>query len=108
MQAAYDVKLGDGFRPAFASAMPNFFERPSISFGILCALSESTQLAARYANIGRIDVPVYIEPSYVAVHPLTDQVRHVADREDIRGTVERHAVFERQARAGAHLVQDRQ
>ena len=106
MQSADDVEFRDGFAPAFARAMPHFFERHGVGFGIAHALAERAQPAARHANVGRVDVAVDVEICGVAVHPLAHQIRHVAQRQNILVAIERNAIFERQPFAGFHLFAD--
>jgi hypothetical protein len=47
----------------------------------------------RHANIGGIDVPVDIEVRYVAVSLLANVVRQPSNRQQIRRSVQRDAVF---------------
>ena len=56
MEAAYNVELGDRFRPAFPCPVPDFFERPGVGFGIFGFLSERAELATGHADIGGVDV----------------------------------------------------
>ena len=107
VQSADDVEFGDGLAPAFAGALPDLFQRHGVRLGVAHALAEGAQAATGHAHIGGIDVPVDVEVGLRAVQAFAHQVGQVAERQDIGGAVERHAVLERQALAGFHLVADR-
>ena len=106
MQPAHDVELGDGLAPAFAGAVPDLFERHGVGLGIAHPLAERAQPATGHAHVGGIDVAVDVEVGDVAVQALAHQVGQVAERQDVGGAVERHAVLERQPLAGFHLFAD--
>ena len=107
MQSADDVELGDRFAPALARDMPDLLERHGVGLRILGSLAERAQPATGHADIGGIDVAVDVEVSDVAVQALAHQVGHVAERENVRGPVERDAVVVGQALARLHLLEDR-
>ncbi len=94
MQAAHNVELGDRFAPSFARPLPHFFERHRVGARVLGLFSERAQPATGHANVGRVDVPVYVVISAVAVHPLAHDVGQIAYRENIGGAVQRGAVVE--------------
>ena len=95
MQAADDVELGDRFasspRPA---RCPDLVERHRVRLRIARLLAERAEPAAGHADVGRIDVAVDVEVRDVAVQPLAHDVGHVAERQDVGGAVQRHAVVE--------------
>ena len=107
MQAAHDVKFGDGFAVALAGLVPDLFERHRVRLGIALLLAERAQLATGHADIGGIDVAVDVEVSLVAVQALADLVRQPADAQQIRSAVNRQAVLVGQPLAGVDLGADR-
>ena len=106
MQSADDVKLGDRFGPASARGLPHLVERHRVRLRIARFLAERAQPAARNADIRRVDVAVHVEVRDVAVQPLADDVRHVAERQDVRRAIQRHAVVEAKPLAGLDFVQN--
>src|SRR3954452_17364518 len=103
MQAADDVELGDRFAPALAGAMPDLLERHRVRLGIAHPLAESAQPATRDANVGGVDVAVDVEVGGIAVQALPDDVGEIAERKNVAGAVEGHAVLEREPLAREHL-----
>src|ERR1017187_2816841 len=106
MQAAHDMEFGDRFAPAFARALPYLVERHGVCLGIAHALAESAQPATRHTNVGGVNVPVDVEVSGIAVHPLANQVGQIPQRQDIAGAVERYAIVEGEPLAGFHFSTD--
>ena len=49
-------------------------------------------------------MPVHVEVRHISVHPLAHQVGQIAKRQNIRGAIERHAIFERETLARLHLL----
>src|SRR5579872_3684 len=74
---------------------------------ILRTLAESAQPATGHANIRGIDVPIHIEVSHVAMQTLAHQVRHVAERENVGGPIQRNAVIVRQTLTPLDLFENR-
>src|SRR5439155_9002590 len=107
MQTAHDVEFGDGFGPTLARDMPNLIERHGVRFRVFGSLSEGAQPATGYADVGGIDVPVDVEIGGGAMQTLAHQIRHVPQRENVRGLIERHAVVIGQARASLDFLEDR-
>src|SRR5674476_1026891 len=107
VQSADDVELGDGLAPAFAGALPDLFQRHGVRLGVAHPLAERAQAATGHADIGRIDVPVDVKVGFRTVQAFAHQVGQVAERQDIGGAVERHAVLERQALPRFHLAANR-
>ena len=97
MQAADDVEFGDRFAPALARVVPDLFQRHRVRFRIVRPLAERAQPATRDANIRRVDMAVDVEIRDVAVQSFANDVRHVAERKDVGGAVQRQAVVETEA-----------
>ena len=106
MQAAHDVKLRDRLAPSLAGVPPHLFERHGVGLRVVHALPEGAQAAARHADVRGVDMAVDVEIRHVAVLALAHQVGHVAHPQDVAGTVQRHAVLERQPLACLDLRAD--
>src|SRR5580698_11283357 len=107
VQTADNVELSDRFAPAFSRAVPHFVERPGISLGILGAFPEGAKLAARHADVGGIDVAVYVKPCDIAVLALSNQVGHIADGENIGAFEKGNAVVKIQADISLNFLKNR-
>ncbi len=106
MQAAHDVEFGNGFRVTMPGLFPDFLQRHGVRLGILGALAERTQFAARHADIGGIDVAVDVEEGGVAVEAFADLVGQPADAQQIGRAVNNDAVLVGQPLAGIDLGAD--
>ena len=107
MQPADDMKLGDRVRVAVSRRFPHLVERHGVGARVLGLFAERTETATRHADIGRIDVPVYVEVGYIAVQILAHEVGHVADSEQVRTAIESEAVFIIQPAPGENFIEDR-
>src|SRR5579863_10020806 len=82
MQHSDDMKLGYRFTVAGGRRLKSFFERHSIGARSVFLPSKRAQATSCYANIGGIQMAVDVEVRPVAVHPLTDGIRHPSDSQD--------------------------
>src|SRR5439155_19400209 len=89
MQAADDVELGDCLAVAGGSRLKCFFECHRVRAGSISLSTECAQPARSHTHVRRIDVPVYVEVSFMAMHPLANMVRQPAHGKNVTGTVER-------------------
>src|SRR5579862_5547983 len=107
MQAAHDMKFGDGFTVAISGLMPDLFERHRVCFRIAFLLAERAQLATGDTDIGGIDVAIDVEVSLVAVKAFANLIRHPADPQQIRSPINRQPVLKGQPLSGSDLSADR-
>src|SRR5207237_10510030 len=75
--------------------------------GALQVGAECTKRAAVNADVGRVQVRVDVVIGELAVLPLADDVRQLAQREQVRVVVEIEAVVEREPLAGLDFFTDR-
>ncbi len=73
MQAADDVKLGDGFGVSGGCGFEGFFERHGVGAGRVLLAAKGTETAGGHAYVRRIDVAVDVEVGAVAVHALAHE-----------------------------------
>src|SRR5262245_9579009 len=107
VQPANDVEFGYRFAPTDSGGLPNLLERHRVGFGISSLLAERAQPAACDTDVGWIDVAIDVEVSDRAVQPLANQVRHIAEREDVRAAVHRNAIVIAETPARFHFFQNR-
>ncbi len=88
MQAADDVKLGDGLGVSRGGSFKSLIERHSVGAGRVSLAAEGAQAAGRYANVGGVDVAIDVEIRLIAMHALTDVIGHPAHSENVAGAVE--------------------
>src|SRR2546430_7787602 len=69
--------------------------------------AKGAELAVSDTNVGRIDVPVDVEISHVAVFFFAHVIRQPANGKQIGRAVQRDAIIERKARAGKNGVGNR-
>ena len=80
MQAADDVKLGDGFGVTGAGRGPDFLQRHGVRAGNVFLAAEGAQAASGHADVRVVDVAIDVEVGEVAVHPLAHMIGQPADR----------------------------
>ena len=107
MEAADDMKLGDGFRVAGGRCFPCLFECHGVAGGIAFLAAKGAELAGSHADVRRVDVAIDVEVGKVAVHPLADMVGQPAYCQHIRRGVKREAVVSAEALLGHHPGGDR-
>src|SRR4029077_16939136 len=88
MQSANDMKLGNSFAVSGSRCLKILIERHRISARSVFLASERTQPARRHAYVCGINMAVYVEVSFVAVHALADMVGHPSHGENIARAVE--------------------
>src|SRR5215472_4101281 len=108
MQAAYDMKLRDGFAVAGGGGFKGLVQGHGISARSILLAAEGTQPASRDADIGWVDVPVDVEISHIAVHALADVIGQPANRQDISRAIEGYSIVKAQPFMGKHLIRDGQ
>src|ERR1700722_2640833 len=107
MQTADDVELRHRLAVAGGCGLPGLFESHGVgAFGALLA-AKGAKPACGYANIGRVDMPVDIEVSKVAVHALAYVVGQPAHCQNVLRTVERDALVEIETLARQNLFGNR-
>ena len=67
MQAADHVEFGRAFAHALFGALVNLFESERVGARRIGIAAKRAQLAMRDAHVGRIDVPIDVEKTGVAV-----------------------------------------
>ncbi len=103
MQAADDVKFGDGLTVSRGGGFKSFIERHGIGAGRVLLAAEGAEPARRYADVRGIDVAIDVEIRLVAMHALADVVGHPAHGENISAAVESESVVRIQPLAGQDL-----
>ena len=107
MQSANDVELRDRLRVSRGRSLESLFEGHGVGTGRILLSSKSAQPARRHAHIRRIDVPVDIEISPVAVHALAHRVRHPAHGENVARAVESKGIVGIEPLAGQDFLTNR-
>ena len=97
MQAADNVELGDSFAVSGSGGFKSLIERHSVGAGGVFLATESTQAAGCDADVGGIDVAIYVEISFVPMHALAHMIRHPPDGENIPGAIEGESIVRVQA-----------
>src|SRR5438477_7442283 len=83
VQSADNVKLCDRFAVSRCCRFERLLKRHGVGAGSALFSSESTKAAGCNANIGWIDMAVYIEVGLVAMHALANVIGQPPDGEDI-------------------------
>jgi hypothetical protein len=83
MQAADDVKLGDGFGVAGSRSLERLFERHGVAGRGRPSCGRRRTAAGRHADIGGVDVAVDVEVGHVAVQALAHVIGQPADGEKV-------------------------
>jgi len=107
MQSADDVKLRDGLGVAGSRGLEGLVERHGVGTGRILLAAESAQAACGDADIGRIDMAVDVEVSFVAMHALADEVRHPSDGQNVAGAIQRESVVSSESLTAQHFGVDR-
>ena len=106
MQSADDVELGDRLGVAGSRGLPDFLQRHGVRAGCVFLAPEGAQAASRHADVGVVDMAVYVEIGSVAVQPLAHVVGQPPDSEDVARAIERHRVIFGETLFGHDLVVD--
>jgi hypothetical protein len=93
VQAADDVKLGNGFAVAGSSSLEGLFERHGVCAWRILLAAESAQAAGGDADVCGIDVAIYVEIRLIAVQALADVIGQPSDCEDVSSPVQRKRVL---------------
>src|SRR5690349_21443440 len=107
MQAADDVKFGDGLRVARSGGLECLFQRHGVGAGSVLLAAEGTEAAGGNANVGWVDVPVDVEVSHIPVHSLAHMIGQPAQSKDVRRAVKRNGIIKGEALAREDLLSDR-
>ena len=78
MQAAHNMKLCYANGPCRARPLHHLINRHGVSARILPVAAERAEFAARHADIGEIDMTVYIKKDLLPNLLLFDRVRCLA------------------------------
>lgn len=103
MQAAHNMELRDCFRVTGGGSLKGFFQGQGVSTGGIFFSSKRAQSAGCNADIGGIDVAVYVEVGFVAVQPFPDMIGQPAQCENVAGAIKSYGIRRVQALAGEYL-----
>jgi hypothetical protein len=107
MQAADDVEFGDGFAVSGGSRLEGFFERHGVGPGRVFFPPEGAKAACSYANIRRINVPIYVEVCAVSMHSLSHEICQPSNGKDVASAIQIQRVIFAQAIMSNDLIVDR-
>src|SRR5579864_953108 len=106
MQSAHNVEFRHSFGVTRSRCLVSLFQRHRIRARSILLPAKRAQSARRHANVRRIDMPVDVEISLVAVHPFAHRVRHPTDGKDVSGPIKSQRIIGVQALAGNNLGVD--
>src|SRR5215204_219510 len=106
VEAPNDVKLGDRFRPAPARCLPHLFKRHSVRLRIARLLTECAKAATCDTHVRRIDVAIHVIERDVSVQTLSNDVGHIADRQNVGRAVQSYPVLKAQPGTLLYFFED--
>src|SRR5207302_10359653 len=101
-------KLCDRFRIAGCCGLKSFVERHRICARSIFLASKSAQPAGSYADVGGIDMAIYVEIGNVAMHPLAHMICQPTHGQDIGGTIKSYGILKTEPLAGNNSFGNRQ
>jgi len=87
MESADDVKFGNRFAVAGGCSLKRLFERHGVRAGSVFPAPECAEAARGNTNVRGIDMPVYVEVSFIAVHSLAHVIGQPTDRQNVAGAI---------------------
>src|SRR5258708_14874822 len=87
VQPADNVELRNRFTVTGSRGLERLFEGHGVSAGRIFLAAESAQPASGNADVGRINVAVYVEVRLVAVHALANLVGKPADGQNVASAI---------------------
>ena len=99
------------FQGSFARALfgsrVNFFQRKVVSAWCVGVTAKGAELAMSDTNVGRINVPVDVEIGDVAVFFFAHVIRHPANGQEVRRTIQRDAIVKGKPFTREHFLGNR-
>src|SRR5882762_1542942 len=107
VQAAHDVEFQRAFARALFGAGINLFQGEVVRTRRAGVAAKGAELAMSDTYVRRIDVPVDIEISHVAVLFFTHVIRQPANGQQVRRAVQRDAIIDRKPLPGKNFAGNR-
>ena len=107
VQPADDVQLGRPPGVGLAGALLDLVLAHRVGAGVVHVGAEGAEVALVHAHVGGVEVRVDVVIAEIAVVALADEVRHLAQREQVGRRLQGQPVVEREALAGLDLLADR-
>ena len=101
------MKLRDGFAVSRGSGLESFIERHGVCARRVFLAAECAEAARSYADVRRIDVPVDVEVSLVAMHALANRLASQPTARISSGAIERESFVRTQPLACHDFIVNR-
>jgi hypothetical protein len=106
MQPADDVKLGDRLAVSLAGLLDALVDSHFVSARLVDLARPGAESAVHPAEVRRVEVPVDVVISHVAVPALAGRVGQAPEPQEVPGREEPDAVLEGQAFSGGDLLRE--
>src|SRR5580704_2231482 len=106
MQASNNVKLACAFPVRFSGHLDTFFDRPIIGLGMADSSVETAECAIGYADVGIIQMAVYVVICEVAILSLADAVCECTYGNKVVGFQQGDSVIEGKPLSSRYLFGD--